>query len=508
MTIKKDRKKADKPEAGKPKPVHALSFAGRLRNYFLAGLLVAAPIGITFWLAWQFISFVDNTVRPYIPFKWNPESYLPFALPGIGLLVVLIALTMVGAVTTGYLGRLITRVSESAISQLPIVRSVYSWTRQVFETVLSQKSTAFREVVLVEYPNRGTWAVGFITGRTEGEVQELTSETVVNVFVPATPNPTTGFLLFIPERDVHHLDLTVEEGIKLVISSGIVTPPDNGRVNGEGGAAETSTLAKSLSERDAKAESEVQAAHKLGIIGRLRNHFFTGVLITAPIGITCWLALEIVTFIDDRVTPLIPAQWNPETYLPFGIPGLGVIVVVAVLTLIGFMTAGLVGRSIVRIGERLLDRMPVIRSVYGALKQIFEAVFKQQSNAFRDVVLVQYPRKESWAIGFLTGDANYRLTEAGPDDAVNIFLPTTPNPTSGFLLFVSKKETRKLSMTVEEGIKMVVSGGIVTPPDRRLRSTEPTQITGSGAELASDSDNDPEDPGQPPQGMEKVAKAG
>ena len=506
MAIKKDRKTTDKREAGKAKPIHALSFAGRLRNYFLAGLLVAAPIGITFWLAWQFISFVDNTVRPYIPFRWNPESYLPFALPGIGLLVVLIALTMIGAVTTGYLGRMITRVSESAISQLPIVRSVYSWTRQVFETVLSQKSTAFREVVLVEYPNRGTWAVGFITGRTEGEVQELTAETVVNVFVPATPNPTTGFLLFIPERDVHHLDLTVEEGIKLVISSGIVTPPENGTPNGR--ALERSN-GNGNGEKKAEAEPEVHSSHQLGFIGRLRNHFLTGVLITAPIGITCWLALEIVTFIDDRVTPLIPAKWNPETYLPFGIPGLGVIVVVVILTLIGFMTAGLVGRSIVRMGERLLDRMPVIRGVYGALKQIFEAVFKQQSNAFRDVVLVQYPRKESWAIGFLTGAANYRITEAGPDDAVNIFLPTTPNPTSGFLLFVPKRETRKLSMTIEEGIKMVVSGGIVTPQDRRPESERAPQIAAQSDVTPTDSDHDPEDPGgQPPQGVEPVAKAG
>ncbi len=494
MTIKKDRKAATKAEAGKHRPVHALSFAGRLRNYFLAGLLVAAPVGITFWLAWKFISFVDNTVRPYIPVKWNPESYLPFALPGLGLVVVLIVLTAVGAVTKGYLGRLITRVSESAISQLPIVRSVYSWTRQVFETVLSQKSTAFREVVLVEYPNRGTWAIGFITGQTEGEVQELTSETVVNVFVPATPNPTTGFLLFIPERDIHHLDLTVEEGIKLVISSGIVTPPENGTADGR--ALERSNGNGNGSGKKKAVEPESHSSHQLGFIGRLRNHFFTGILITAPIGITCWLAWEIVTFIDDRVTPLIPAKWNPETYLPFGIPGLGVIVMVLVLTLIGFFTAGLVGRSILRFGESLLDRMPVIRGVYGALKQIFEAVFQQQSNAFRDVVLVQYPRKDSWAIGFMTGGANYRITEAGPEDAVNIFLPTTPNPTSGFLLFVPRKETRTLSMTIEEGIKMVVSGGIVTPPDRRKSADAPPESS------------DPDDPGQPPQGIEPVAKAG
>jgi uncharacterized membrane protein len=206
--------------------------------------------------------------------------------------------------------------------------------------------------------------------------------------------------------------------------------------------------------------------HSTGFIRRLRNYFFAGVLVTAPIAITAWLAWEFVAFVDNQVTPYIPVQWNPETYLPFSLPGLGVVVVVSGLIMIGFLTAGLVGRSLIAAGERLLARMPVIRSLYSAVKQILETVFKEQSKAFREVILLEYPRKNCWALGFITGPAESGIQDLTPDDTVNVFLPTTPNPTSGFLLFLPRKETQTLVMTVEEGIKMVVSGGIVTPPDQ------------------------------------------
>ena len=133
---------------------------------------------------------------------------------------------LIGALTAGFMGRYFVRVSERILARMPVIRSLYSATKQIFETVLAQKSNAFREAVLVEYPRRGIWAVGFITGRTEGEVQNLTKETVINIFLPTTPNPTSGFLLFVPKKDLVPLTMTVEEAIKMVVSGGIVTPPD------------------------------------------------------------------------------------------------------------------------------------------------------------------------------------------------------------------------------------------------------------------------------------------
>ena len=206
---------------------------------------------------------------------------------------------------------------------------------------------------------------------------------------------------------------------------------------------------------------------RLRIVRHIRAYFFAGVLVTAPIAITFYLAWLIINWIDSKITPLIPAAYNPETYLPFGIPGLGLLISFVLLTLIGAMAAGAVGRFGVRLTERLLARMPVIRSVYSATKQIFETVLRQQSNAFRQVVLFEYPRRGSWAIGFITGKTLGEVQSVTSDEVVNVFLPTTPNPTSGYLLFVPRKELIVLSMTVEEGIKMVVSGGIVTPEDRR-----------------------------------------
>lgn len=458
-----------------------LGLAARFRNYFIAGILVTAPVSITLWLALKMVTFVDDRFRPLVPPRWNPETYLPFALPGIGIIIVLVALTLIGFLTTGYLGRVIVKLSERLLSQVPIVSSVYGWTRQVLETVLSRDSTAFREVVLIEYPCRGSWAVGFITGQTEGEVQHLTAETVHNVFVPATPNPTTGFLLFIPDRDIHRLDISVEEGIKLVISGGIVTPPtadERGRdwrsmtVTAEDQERAWRAEQAAAEGKDIKELEAEEAAQRAGLLGRLRNYLFTGTLVTAPVAITMWLAWEFIRFVDDKVTPLIPPKWNPETYLPFGIPGMGLVIAVLSLTLIGFFAAGFVGRAIVRTGERILHGLPVVRGIYSALKQIFETVFKKQSQAFREVVLIEYPRPESWAIGFITGTAAEQVQEETPPNSLNIFLPTTPNPTSGFLLFIPKKAAKKLSMTVEEGLKMVISGGIVTPGSEQQETGE------------------------------------
>ncbi len=205
---------------------HVLGFGQRMRAYFLAGILVIAPISITFYLAWLFIGFVDSKVTPLIPMKYNPETYLPFALPGLGLVILVLALMSVGALTAGFMGRLWTRFSERTLARMPVIRNIYSALKQIFETVLADHSAAFREAVLVEYPRRGIWAIAFITGRTEGEVQNITEEECINIFLPTTPNPTSGFLLFVPKKDLIPLNMTVEEAIKMVISGGIITPPD------------------------------------------------------------------------------------------------------------------------------------------------------------------------------------------------------------------------------------------------------------------------------------------
>lgn len=203
-------------------PVHR-TIVGRLRAYFFAGVLITAPISITFYIAWLFIDFVDRQVTPLIPADYNPKMW---GVPGVGLLLVVVALTLVGALTAGIVGRIWLRLSEAVMQRTPVLRGIYSAIKQIFETVLAQKSQAFREVVLIEYPRRGIWTIAFITGTTVGPVRRHAGDDLVNVFVPTTPNPTSGFLLFLPRGEVRVLDMTVEDGLKLVISGGIVAPAE------------------------------------------------------------------------------------------------------------------------------------------------------------------------------------------------------------------------------------------------------------------------------------------
>ncbi len=198
----------------------------RLRGYFLAGILVTGPTAFTLYLTWLFVHFIDGSVSRLLPDRYNPTTYLPFDIPGLGLLIAVLLLTAVGALTAGYAGRLLLLLSDRLLARMPLIRGLYAAVKQIFETVLSKQSNTFREAVLVEWPRPGMWTIGFITARTEGEVQERIGEDLVSVYVPTTPNPTSGYLMFVPHADIVVLSMTVEEAIKMVISTGIITPPN------------------------------------------------------------------------------------------------------------------------------------------------------------------------------------------------------------------------------------------------------------------------------------------
>lgn len=203
-------------------------FVHRLRNYFLTGLAVAAPIGITVYLVWAFVNTIDTWVQPLLPDKYNPDTYFGFHFPGTGVLIVVLFLFLLGALTANIFGRFLIRIGENMLDRMPIIRSIYSTLKQIFETVASSNSTSFQKVVLVEYPRPGMWALGFISGTNRGEIQEHITGDVINVFVPTTPNPTSGFLLFARSSEVIYLDMSVDQGIKYVISAGLVSPTELG----------------------------------------------------------------------------------------------------------------------------------------------------------------------------------------------------------------------------------------------------------------------------------------
>ena len=196
----------------------------------------------------------------------------------------------------------------------------------------------------------------------------------------------------------------------------------------------------------------------------LKTYFFTGILVTAPVAITLYLGLELFKWVDSSVVHFIPAKYNPETYLPYGLPGLGVLVLVLALILIGMLAVNIFGRWLVGIGQKIIERIPVVSGIYSALKKLFETLLGQGgTSAFRKAVLVEYPRKGVWTIAFLTAPVYEGFKKLLSNDMVTVYVPTTPNPTSGFMLYVPKKEVKELDIRVDDAFKMVVSTGIVTP---------------------------------------------
>ncbi len=211
-----------------------LSIGAQLRNSFLTGLLIVGPIGITVYVVYTFVNFIDSWVKPYafpwlrqyIPDQYNPETYLPFSIPGLGLIFAIFIIMVIGATTANLFGRSLVSYGESVLDRMPVVRNLYRAIKQIFETVLSQEGNSFQKVGLIEYPRKGLHAIVFISTETTGEIADLCShgEPMLSVFLPTTPNPTSGYLLFVPTKDVQILDMSVEEGAKLVISAGLVVP--------------------------------------------------------------------------------------------------------------------------------------------------------------------------------------------------------------------------------------------------------------------------------------------
>src|SRR5690349_7556666 len=182
----------------------------RIRTYFLTGLVVAGPVAVTLWLVWWFVTWVDGLVRPIIPGAYRPETYLPVKIPGLGLIVAFVALTLLGFFTANLIGRKLVDFGESILSRMPIVRPIYRTAKQIFQTLFSKSESSFRKVGLVEFPSLGMWSLVFLTqSPTEEIAGRLPATEHVSAFMPCTPNPTTGFFFYVPKREVLDVDIPV-----------------------------------------------------------------------------------------------------------------------------------------------------------------------------------------------------------------------------------------------------------------------------------------------------------
>ena len=211
-----------------------------------------------------------------------------------------------------------------------------------------------------------------------------------------------------------------------------------------------------------------------GLIAGFRNSFLTGLVVIAPVALTVWLIWSVIGWIDGFVLPFIPNLYHPDNILNtfFGqdvainIRGLGVVVFLLFTTFVGWIAKGFLGRSLIRIGENLVRRMPVVRSIYSGVKQIAETVFAQSDRSFEKACLIEYPRKGIWAVGFVSTEAKgeVKYKAKSNSDLLSVFVPTTPNPTSGFMLFFPRNDVIELEMSIEDAAKLVISAGLVYPP--------------------------------------------
>ena len=207
------------------------------------------------------------------------------------------------------------------------------------------------------------------------------------------------------------------------------------------------------------------STHHHGMGSRIRNYFLTGIVVAGPLAITVWLTWSFVTWVDNLVRPVIPVAYRPETYLPGRIPGTGLVIALVALTLLGFLTANLVGRTLVEAGERILDRMPLVRSIYKGLKQVFETLFSQSGSSFRTVGLVEFPAPGMWSLVFLSQPPSPEITSLMPnkEEHVSVFMPCTPNPTTGFFFYVARSAIIELDIPVEAAAKLIMSAGLIQP---------------------------------------------
>ena len=243
---------SDRTTVAKAQP----GIVSRVRTYFLTGLVVAGPVAVTLWLVWWFVTWVDGLVRPFMPVAYRPETYLPVKIPGLGLIIVFVALTLLGFLTANLIGRKLVDFGESILSRMPIVRPIYRTAKQIFQTLFSKSESSFRRVALIEFPSPGMWSLVFLTqSPTEGIAGRLPATEHVSAFMPCTPNPTTGFFFYVPKCEVVELDITVEQAMTVIMSAGIVQPSGEPHAQTQLAAlAQTARAAQAARKEPQKAE--------------------------------------------------------------------------------------------------------------------------------------------------------------------------------------------------------------------------------------------------------------
>lgn len=211
------------------------------------------------------------------------------------------------------------------------------------------------------------------------------------------------------------------------------------------------------------------------MLAKLRKYIMTGLLIWVPLGITI-LVIKLLVDLMDQTILFLPPSWRPDVLFGFDIPGLGIVVTSVIIFVTGFFLTNFAGRRLIKWGENLLNRIPLVRSIYSSVKQVTETVLSSEGDTFSEVYLIEYPRKDIWTLCFKTSNSPKILDEAAEKELVTVFVPTTPNPTSGFIIFIPKSDTKKVDIDVEDALKLIMSLGVVTPEGKTITSSDLDKI--------------------------------
>ena len=413
-------------------------FAAFIRDLLITGALFALPIGLTLWIVVLLFRLADNAALALLfPTLADPRA-LPFVFPGLGLALTLALITLLGAISAGVLGRFFLTTAEKLfLDRLPVVRNLYKTSKQVARTILSEHSKAFREAALLRYPHESAWSIAFVSARPHPEVRRLLGQDITTLFLPAVPNPTTGFLLFAEPQQWRRLDMSLEDALKFVVSGGIV-------------------------QRRGRPDPAASARRSERHFGQwARKHFLGGLLIGLPVFFTLWLCWQIAVFLDNLLRPLLPGALLPSN--PWiALPGVGILMTFVLVAGAWLARARLDRTHYFAACRGFTGACAVCgRGVFG-VEMILDSAFSRSALAFRESVLFEYPHPGVWGIGFLTSDESEALRRSMGSDAeemVNIFFPTTPNPTTGFFLVVPRSRVKVMEISLEEAFKLVLSIG-------------------------------------------------
>jgi uncharacterized membrane protein len=430
----------------------------RLRGYLLRGLLVLVPLGVTAYVLYFCYSITAGYLVPIVrQYFFLVPAY---AVAPISVVLFLSIIYLVGLVATVMVGRQLIAIAEGIIHRIPLVKTVYGASKQVVEMVSMQESgQEYQAAAIIDFPMPGMKALAFVTGKI---LIEGLGE-FYKVFVPTTPNPTSGYFEIVPPERISQSDMTMDSTVKCLMSAGVLAP-ETIDISAPGVPLAARAMSpeeleeKKLAKPGKKKHSLATQAKQL-----VQKRLLSGFLVIVPLGVTVFVVRFIYGFTVGRMSPLVEKAFGqlPDYALPLS----SLVVFLALLYVTGMIATAVVGRRFILLAETIIQKIPLVATIYGATKQMVATFsFQDKDGPKKSVVLIDFPYPGLRAIGFVTG----KIDTPDGREFFKVFIPTSPNITVGLFELCAPENTYPCDLAVDDAVKMIVSGGIIAPESIRL----------------------------------------